>query len=232
MAKRLCFLDPIPGSLLTDCFSVLLPVFVNMINLSFKDGSVPALFEEAVLDPVIKKESFDHEIYQNYRPISNLCFVSKATEKGMPSRLTDHLAPVVQWVDSTIHWTNHYPVDRDLSSEWCNNWGLENNNLLEIFQSAYQEGHSTETALTRINDNFLRAIDDRVCVILVLSDLSVAFDTVDHQIIYSHDLSVATVPKVMLWPGCAHISQIGSNTSEWRTVVHLSTSWPVVRDLC
>ena len=49
---------------------------------------------------------------------------------------------------------------------------------------------------------------------------------------YSHDSSVATVSKVMLWPGCAHISQIGSNTSEWRMIVHLSTSWPVVRDLC
>ena len=56
MAKKSCSLDPIPGSLMTDCFSVLLPVFVNMINLSFKDGLVPALFKEAVLDPVIKKD--------------------------------------------------------------------------------------------------------------------------------------------------------------------------------
>ena len=38
MAKKSCSLDPIPGPLMTDCFSVLLPVFVNMINLSFKDG--------------------------------------------------------------------------------------------------------------------------------------------------------------------------------------------------
>lgn len=33
MAKKSCSLDPIPGSLITDCFSVLLPVFVGMINL-------------------------------------------------------------------------------------------------------------------------------------------------------------------------------------------------------
>lgn len=76
---------------MTDCFSVLLPVFVNLINLSFKDGLVPALFKEAVLDPVIKKDSLDHEIYQNYRPISNLRFVPKATEKIVALRLTDHL---------------------------------------------------------------------------------------------------------------------------------------------
>ena len=54
---------------MTDSSSVLLPVFVNMINLSFKDGLVPSLFKEAVLDPVIKKDSLDYEIYQNYRPI-------------------------------------------------------------------------------------------------------------------------------------------------------------------
>ena len=150
IAKKSCSLDPIPGSLMTDCFSVLLPVFVNLINLSFKDDLVPALFKEAVLDPVIKKDSLDHEIYQNYRPISNLRFVSKATEKIVALRLTDH---------------------------------LEDNDLLETFQSAYKKGHSTETALTRINDDLLRAIDDNACVILVLLDLSATFDTVDHQIL-------------------------------------------------
>ena len=150
MAKKSCSLDPIPGSLMTDCFSVLLPAFVNMINLSFKDGLVPALYKEAVLDPVIKKGSLDHEVYQNYRPISNLRFVSKATEKIVALRITDHLG---------------------------------DNNLLETFQSAYKKGHRTETALTRINDDLLKAIDDNACVILVLLDLSAAFDTVDHQIL-------------------------------------------------
>ena len=72
MVKKSCSLDPIPGSLMKDCFSVLLPVIVNMISL---------LFKEAFLDPVIEKDSLDHEIYQNFRPISNLRFVSKATEK-------------------------------------------------------------------------------------------------------------------------------------------------------
>ena len=72
-----------------------------------------ALFTEAILDPVIKKDSSDHKIYQNYKTISNLPLVSKATEKGVPSRLTDHLAPVVQRVESTnsISFDNTYRVD-------------------------------------------------------------------------------------------------------------------------
>ena len=76
--------------------------------------------------------------------------MSKATEKIVALRLTDH---------------------------------LEDNDLLETFQSAYKKGHSTETALTRINDDLLRAMDDNACVILVLLDLSAAFDTVDHQLL-------------------------------------------------
>ena len=52
-------------------------------------------------------------------------------------------------------------------------------------QHNYKKGHSTETALTRIHNNILRAIDDGECVILVLLDLSAASDTVDHDILIS-----------------------------------------------
>ena len=52
-----------------------------------------------------------------------------------------------------------------------------------MFQSAYRMGHSTETALTRIHTDILLAIDDNSCVILVLLDVSAAFDTVDHDIL-------------------------------------------------
>ena len=54
---------------------------------------------------------------------------------------------------------------------------------LYVFQSAYKKGDSTETALTRIHNDILSAINDGECVILVLLDLSAAFDTVDHHIL-------------------------------------------------
>ena len=53
----------------------------------------------------------------------------------------------------------------------------------EKMQSAYREGHSTETALIRIQNGVLRSIDSKRCVFLVLLDLSAAFDTVDHRIL-------------------------------------------------
>ena len=55
------------------------------------------------------------------------------------------------------------------------------NDLSETYQSAYRPGHSTETALLRVSNDILQAIDSGKAVCLVLLDLSAAFDTIDHQ---------------------------------------------------
>ena len=62
---------------------------------------------------------------------------------------------------------------------------LRENKPEEIFQSAYKVGHSTESALLRVHNDVLCALDDERCVMLVLLDLSAAFDTVDHGILLS-----------------------------------------------
>ena len=60
---------------------------------------------------------------------------------------------------------------------------MTTNDLHENFQSAYRVGHSTETALVRIHNDILRALDNKRGVILVMLDLSAAFDTIDHTIL-------------------------------------------------
>ena len=60
---------------------------------------------------------------------------------------------------------------------------LTRNGLLAKLQSAYRLFHSTETAMLRVVNDILRAIDSRREVILVLLDLSSAFDTIDHTIL-------------------------------------------------
>ena len=58
---------------------------------------------------------------------------------------------------------------------------LRDNDLEESFQSAYKRFHSTETALLKVQNDILFEIDNQKCVVLLLLDMSAAFDTVDHD---------------------------------------------------
>ena len=52
-------------------------------------------------------------------------------------------------------------------------------------QSAYREHHSTETAIVKIMNDILLSLDKDMCVLLVMLDLSAAFDTVDHKLLFN-----------------------------------------------
>ncbi|KAK3735511.1 hypothetical protein RRG08_007130 [Elysia crispata] len=57
------------------------------------------------------------------------------------------------------------------------------NNLHTNFQSAYKKHHSSESALLRLANDILRYIDNKKSVLLILLDLSAAFDTIDYDIL-------------------------------------------------
>ena len=61
---------------------------------------------------------------------------------------------------------------------------LQVNQLYEPMQLAYRPAHSTETALVRVTNDLLCAVDKPQEVILIHLDLSAAFDTVDHNILF------------------------------------------------
>ena len=56
------------------------------------------------------------------------------------------------------------------------------NSLKEHMQTAYRAHHSTETALVKVFNDMFQAVDNKQCVLLVLLDLSAAFDTINHEI--------------------------------------------------
>ena len=56
-------------------------------------------------------------------------------------------------------------------------------NALPGDQSAYREFYLTETALCGIVSDLLEYMDEGKCAILILLDLSAAFDKVDHEIL-------------------------------------------------
>ena len=59
------------------------------------------------------------------------------------------------------------------------------NNLYSSVQSAYRERHSTETALLKVQSDILTALDSGSGAVLLMFDLSAAFDTIDHSILLS-----------------------------------------------
>ena len=75
------------------------------------------------------------------------------------------------------------------------------NDLHEPLQSAYKPGHSNETAILRMKNDIDHAIGNRKGVLLVLLDLSAAFDTVDHSIL---------LRRMTTW-ACLTVSMSGSN---------------------
>ena len=120
------------------------------MNLSLESGHLPSSLKNAVLTPLLKKQNLDHDVFSNFRAISNRKVISKVIEKVVAVRLQAY---------------------------------LDFNQLTEPLQSAHKLLHSCETALVRVHNDILRAIDNRHCVMLLLLDLSAAFDTVDREVL-------------------------------------------------
>ncbi len=133
--SKSCSLDPIPTWLLKEYTEELIEVITRIINISLSEGIFPEHFKEALILPLIKKLILER-IFPNYRPVSNLLYLSKLTERAAADQLLDHC------------------VDQD---------------LLELLQSAYKTGHSIETALLRVQNDILLAMDQqKVCALGII----------------------------------------------------------------
>ena len=141
--------DALPCSLLKQNIDILLPIIVKLVNLSLSTGNVDGM-KLADIIPLLKDESLDPNVLNNFRPVSNLLFLGKIIERVVLKRLNDHLSK---------------------------------HNLHCPEQSAYKKNHSTETLLVKITNDVLIACDEGSATVVMLLDLSAAFDTVDHKLL-------------------------------------------------
>ena len=151
--SKTCKLDPIPTWLVKDHLDIFLPFITHVINNSLSSSIFPKSMGRALITPILKKPSLDCNEFSNYRPVSNINYMSKIIEKVVSNQLKEYL------------WQN---------------------NLIEMYQSAYVSNRSTETALLKVQSDFLNAVDRQEVVFLVMLDLSAAFDTIDHAMLLQH----------------------------------------------
>ena len=124
--------------------------------MSLTTGTSPLDWKTAIIGPLIKRLTTNKKkaglepSKKNYRPVSNLCSLSKLVGHCMLKQFLKH---------------------------------CDNNCLLPDFQSAYQTNYSTETSLVRMTNNILWAIEEQHITMMVILDLSGAFDMVDHNIL-------------------------------------------------
>ena len=138
-----------PTSLFVGCLHVLLPVIRRIVNSSLFSGYFPGEWKDALVNPLLKKAGLD-SVFKNLRPLSNLQFLSKLTERVVFDQTYNHMM--------------------DLG-------------LYPPLQCAYRKCHCTETALLKVQNDILMNMNRQHVTLLVLLDLSGAFDTMDHKIL-------------------------------------------------
>ena len=90
-APKSCELDPIPSKLLIECLDSILPSLTDLFNSSLASGIFPQCFKSALVTPILKKRCLDHNYLNNYRPVSNLCFIAEILEKLVLSKVSSYL---------------------------------------------------------------------------------------------------------------------------------------------
>jgi len=60
---------------------LLSPFPTLLLNKSLDTGCFPTEFKQAVVRPLLKKNRLDNRELKNFRPVSNLSFISKQLEK-------------------------------------------------------------------------------------------------------------------------------------------------------
>ena len=101
------------------------------------------------------------------------------------------------------------------------------NGIYSMFQSAYRQYHSTETALLRVMNDILLKMNSQRVTLLVLLDLSAAFDTVSHDVLLDrlHN-DVGLRGNALNW-FYSYLSQ-RSHESLYMVLCQIISTWTVV----
>ena len=113
MKNKHCKLDTIPMSILKQILEACLPAITQIVNMSLTNGEFCENWKFAVVKPLLKKPGLNL-ISKNYRPISNLPFISKLVEKCMLQQLMEHCKNHNLLPDFQSAYWKHYSTETSL----------------------------------------------------------------------------------------------------------------------
>ncbi len=101
---------------------------------------------------------------------------------------------------------------------------LQENGNFDKYQSGFRPQHSTESALQRVLNYLLLIVDSGNCAVLILLDLSAAFDTLDHGILLNRLQQIGIQGCVLSW----FVSYLKGRTFSVETGKYSSSCAPVL----
>ena len=173
-----------PGGLILFCWKILIPISVNSVPNMFTPCLHHAIHrikyksDRLVIDPTEIStcfHNFHKELYSSK---------VKCTKKDIFNMFANKLFPLKIVTDQTTYSQN-YCFQKILEKFLYKQlkYFLDKSVAFEVFQSGFKAHHSTKSALLRVFNYIFSANDSGHSILLVLLDLTTAFDTVDYNIL-------------------------------------------------
>ena len=124
--------DPLPSRLVKEHIDILCPLLTKLVNESLVNAKFFDQWKLAVVVPLLKKIGSDL-VFPSYRPVSNLCFASKITEKGSILQLNEHVKKCQLEINHQSAYKENFSVETAVL--YLMNgllWNMENNRVTVI----------------------------------------------------------------------------------------------------
>ena len=113
MPTKSCELDTIPTEIFKQAWPKIKHIMLHIVNTSLTKGEFIMEWKTAIVRPLLKKLNAEL-IEKNYRPVSNLSFLSKIVERCMLKQFIDHCTNYNLIPDFQSAYREHYSTETSL----------------------------------------------------------------------------------------------------------------------
>ena len=217
MLTKHCELNAIPTAILKKLAPYNRKIIARIVNVSLTDGKFPSQWKIASIRPLLEKLGLEL-LAKNYRPVSNLSFLSKLVEKCMLSQFNSHcklngLIPNYQSAYRAFHSCKTSLINI------CNEalWSMENRKVTALVVMDLSTAFETvdhQIFLDVLNKRF--GIEESAFSLFTSYLEKCQF----HVSIQNQHSSLRTLPYGVLQGSCAGPVAFTAYSSTLETVVH------------